>query len=287
MRVSKAVGKRLRRLTDWLLSTFGLKLTTRKVYFEAIERAQRFTESEERAKKLELLIALSIGEELASKLASSRSQLGQDYVALASSGQKLSGFFVEFGAVDGVKLSNTLLLEKYFGWTGILAEPNRRYFSQLSQSRSVSLDNRAVGPQTGLTLQFLDAGLNSSLHSIRNKKRWAEIPPTYTVETVSLLDLLRHHDAPKEIHFLSIDTEGNEFATLAAFDFTEYEISCICVESNGQEEELTELLLGKGYVTVLDDFSKWDLWFVRTDKLTNFKQYVANTPGAENIVIRY
>lgn len=266
------VAKTLFSLGDDLLGLFGLKLTTRRVYDKALEGARKFVESEERARKLELLVALSIDDDLESKLSLSQSQLGQDYVALASSGQKLNGFFVEFGAVDGVNLSNTFLLEKSFGWTGILAEPNVRFFSDLSQSRTALVDRRAVSAETGQTVQFLDAGLNSSLYSIRDKGRWAEVGPTYQVETVSLRDLLRQHNAPREIDFLSIDTEGNEFATLAAFDFAEYDISCICVESNGQEEELVDLLSEKGFVNVLRDFSKWDLWFVKSDNLENFRQ---------------
>ena len=54
----------------------------------------------------------------------SKSQYCQDIFAL-SKPPMTSGFFVEFGATDGVQWSNTWLLEKRFGWRGILAEPAR------------------------------------------------------------------------------------------------------------------------------------------------------------------
>ena len=38
--------------------------------------------------------------------------------------QKRKGFFIEAGANDGEFISNTLELEKKYGWTGLLIEPN-------------------------------------------------------------------------------------------------------------------------------------------------------------------
>ena len=51
----------------------------------------------------------------------SKSQLKQDIFVLLETGFKRNGFFVEFGATNGIDLSNTYLLEKRFGWNGILA----------------------------------------------------------------------------------------------------------------------------------------------------------------------
>jgi hypothetical protein len=54
-----------------------------------------------------------------------KSQLGQDIFALDFADFKIGGTFLEIGAADGVTLSNTYLLEKRFGWTGVLCEPAR------------------------------------------------------------------------------------------------------------------------------------------------------------------
>ena len=52
-----------------------------------------------------------------------KSQIYQDVFVLYILNWKRHGFFVEFGATNGLDLSNTFLLEKGFGWKGILCEP--------------------------------------------------------------------------------------------------------------------------------------------------------------------
>ena len=61
----------------------------------------------------------------------SRSQLRQDLFALSQAEFKRDGFFIEFGATDGVELNNTVLMEQAFGWSGILAEPARGWQANL------------------------------------------------------------------------------------------------------------------------------------------------------------
>lgn len=67
--------------------------------------------------------------------ASSRSQLGQDIFAWLESGCKREGYFVEVGAADGLEHSNTYLLEKEFGWSGLLAEPSLLQRDALERNR--------------------------------------------------------------------------------------------------------------------------------------------------------
>jgi hypothetical protein len=53
----------------------------------------------------------------------STAQLRQDLFVLSFLQCKSDGFFVEFGATNGIDWSNTHLLETQYGWNGILAEP--------------------------------------------------------------------------------------------------------------------------------------------------------------------
>lgn len=200
---------------------------------------------------------------------SSRSQNGQDLFALLVGGFSSGGFFVEFGATDGITSSNTYLLEKHFAWTGILAEPARRFGDQLRTNRSVSISNECVWKESGKNLLFLEAKVPelSTLSIFRGadlNRRSQKKAASYEVKTITLEDLLRRFNAPRVIDFISIDTEGSEFEILQAFDFSKHVFNAICVEHNYSKSRklIRDLLTSNGYVQVCDDISGWDDWFV-------------------------
>ena len=88
----------------------------------------------------------------------------------------------------------------------------------------------------------------------------------YPVETISLNDLLKVHNCPRQINYLSIDTEGSELEILRAFKFEDYDISIITVEHNFREmdrQAMFILLTSKGYVRLFQRFSKFDDWYVK------------------------
>ncbi|MGN3973921.1 FkbM family methyltransferase [Tsuneonella sp. SYSU-LHT278] len=201
-------------------------------------------------------------------LAESQSQLNQDLFALDANGWKRGGFFVEFGATDGKSLSNTWLLEKAFGWTGILAEPARRWHAALAAAgRAAAIERDCVWEKSGETLEFAEAewGELSTITSFRDHdhhdRRGAR---TYRVPTISLVDMLDRHNAPAHIDYLSIDTEGSEYAILSAFDFERYRFGAITVEHNftPYREKLHALLTAHGYRRTLEDLSQFDDWYI-------------------------
>ena len=199
----------------------------------------------------------------------SRSQLGQDFLALLSGGVSKPGFFVEFGAADGVSLSNSYLLEKEFGWKGILCEPSRSWHEELKKNRTCAVDTRCVYSRTGEKISFSEnyIGELSGITEFTGDDHRGLIDRTtssYQVETISLIDLLKHYNAPQHIDFMSVDTEGSEFEILNAFDFSQYSIGAIAVEHNytPTREKVKELLLSKGYRQVYPELSDFDDWFV-------------------------
>lgn len=210
--------------------------------------------------------------QLLNALRFSRSQLRQDLFALSEVGFKPNGFFVEFGATNGVDLSNTYLLEKAFGWQGILAEPARCWHPALKSNRSCCIETDCVWRESNSTLTFKETALKefstiSSSASSDPQRRAREEGVQYSVRTISLLDLLAKYDAPPVIDYLSLDTEGSEYEILRAFDFDRYQFRVITCEHNysPQRDKIFSLLTGHGYVRKFERASAFDDWYVKPD----------------------
>ena len=58
---------------------------------------------------------------------------------------KTHGFMVEYGAYDGEELSNSLFLEMFRSWSGLLIEPNPNNYSLMkSKNRKFMLLNAGL-----------------------------------------------------------------------------------------------------------------------------------------------
>lgn len=201
-------------------------------------------------------------------LALTRAQWFQDLFVLFMLGNRREGFYVEFGACDGVKLSNTLLLEK-LGWNGILAEPARGWHDALIRNRKAIIDRRCVYAESGRQVEFSETAVKvlSTITTFAQGDTHAGLrkdAELYSVETVSLIDLLAEHNAPKHIDFISVDTEGSELAILERFDFSRHAVDVWTVEHNFTEnrDKIRQLMKDKGYENVFPALSDVDDWFV-------------------------
>ena len=116
------------------------------------------------------------------------------------------------------------MLEKAFGWTGILSEPATVWHDDLVNNRKCYIDFACISSCSGQSLEFNESVSRSSLSGLAgygNIKRQLKGKglSTYTVPTLSLNDLLDKCQAPLVVDYISIDTEGNEFDILKTFDF--------------------------------------------------------------------
>lgn len=196
----------------------------------------------------------------------SNSQSGQDRWVIELFQGKRNGYFLEIGGGDGLWISNTLLLEKEFGWNGILVEPTAA-FEQLVKNRPRCItDNSCIASEkkTVTLFEIFDRGQamlskrateNSLLSMVREdisaqegqrlNSHWGEFQRAYQRETVPLQDVLRKYKAPRIIDYFSLDVEGFEYEILKNFPFNEFTFLCLGVERPPME--LHALLEANGY----------------------------------------
>jgi FkbM family methyltransferase len=186
---------------------------------------------------------------------------------------KREGYFIEFGATDGISLSNTFLLEKEFSWTGILAEPANVWHHELIKNRGVPVSTECVWSVSGESLVFKETSIPelsgvSKYGNDDNLKNLRKEGHEYLVNTISLEDLLMKYNAPNFIDYISIDTEGSELEILEAFDFNKYKFGVITCEHNFSEnqDKIKLLLESHGYRMVHPALSEFDGWFISSDK---------------------
>ncbi|MHC1791167.1 FkbM family methyltransferase [Solidesulfovibrio sp.] len=198
------------------------------------------------------------------------SQLGQDLWVLEKTGYKRDGYFVEFGATDGVLLSNSWLLETQFGWQGLCAEPNPKFFERLEKNRRCIVTSQYISDATGRQVEIILADAYTGSRQYADDDHFGAVRAAYqqtghvlTVTTVSLEDFLLQHDAPRRIDYLSIDTEGSEFEILQAFPFDQWDIRLLTVEHNHthRRADIRALLEGHGYRCTE---AEWDDWYEKT-----------------------
>ena len=194
-------------------------------------------------------------------LVESKSQNGQDLFALLSNNFKRSGVFIEFGAYDGVIFSNTHLLEKQFGWTGILIDPIPSHYESMKQNRNCKLIHGAITAkhQESVLIEELPA---SDLSRFVNKRKMFK--KIHEVKALTLQEVIDKNLTSNEIDFLSIDIEGEDIEILKSLDLSRYKIRAICVEHNFRKDsdETIGYMDKNGYDFAYSEFSKNDYWFV-------------------------
>lgn len=188
---------------------------------------------------------------------------------------KRGGYFVEAGAGDGRLLSNTLVLEKEFSWSGLLIEPTSAY-QDLAKHRTSPAENCCLGatsdtvlmaelPSLGIMDEVPGNKLRSMvLHTTEPHLALPELQqrlapqvirrftgpeiPIVQRESRPLDALLNRHNAPRFIDFLSLDVEGHEWEVLKDFDFDRHTFRCAAIER--PDDRLRELLLTRHYVEI-------------------------------------
>jgi len=154
------------------------------------------------------------------------------------------GFFLECGAADGETLSNTLLLEMKYNWTGVLIEANpSTYLGIRERHRNVYSLNVCLSPSShpqSLKFTVVEDNLRSKLGEVgQGDVKVTQCLPLYTV----LLAI-----GNPTVHYLSLDVEGVEHSVLSSVPWDKVDIKVLTVEtSHSSRPALKELMVNAGY----------------------------------------
>lgn len=168
------------------------------------------------------------------------SQAQEDLMIDKLLGKKLSGFFVDIGASDSIRYSNT----HYFylkGWRGINIEPDSANYFYLIKNRKHDINlNVGISKKKSqeILFRFTPAVLSTFSGNVTNefKNTGYDFIGTEKVQTDTLTSVLNKNAANKVIDFFSIDTEGYDFVVLKSNNWNKYKPKIICIESEDKHE---------------------------------------------------
>jgi len=179
-----------------------------------------------------------------------------------------NGFFIECGANDGVTQSNTLLLEKNFGWTGLLVEPGVKNYQKCKNIRTNSMVENYALVSSSYKNIFIKGNFDNESHNglmnsvnvtpsyfneemifFQNKFKLENRSPVTETPCCTLQYLLDKHDI-KNVDFFSLDVEGYEIEVLNGIDFTKVRPKYILIETTSSQYYSTvvdEYMISKNY----------------------------------------
>lgn len=203
----------------------------------------------------------------------SASQTGQDLWVFGEAFNLMRrGYFVDVGAHDGLSISNTVLLERRFAWTGVCIEANPTTFKELRKNRRCHCVNACLD-EAPREVEFevndvfggiVDAQEESGATQARSGRM-------IKVKTRTLTDVLDECGAPREIDYMSVDVEGAEDRVFRGLDLDKYVVKAMTIERPSDQTE--QLLHRYGYQCV-KMLPGLDYCYIHAD----FKdEYVRNT----------
>ena len=184
------------------------------------------------------------------------------------------GFFVELGANDGERASNTLYYELYRNWRGVLVEPtpnnyllcraNRSVRSQVFCHACTSFEykekfvemvySNLMSAPVGLESDIPDA--HEHVHTGKQFLKTSEDNFIFGALARPLNSILIEANAPRLIDLLSLDVEGAELEVLKGIDHHQFKFKYMCIESRSKEK-LDTFLSSRGY-QFIEQLSSYD-----------------------------
>ena len=170
-------------------------------------------------------------------------QANQDRFVLNILKEKRDGYFLEIGSNDPIHINNTYLLEKTYGWKGIMVEYQSGYLASYKEHRP------------------------NSIHLIHDAR------------TIDYKNVFETNNMPLSFDYLQIDLEANNGSTIQTLEkldneiFDNYKFATITFEHDRYHTNFDntrmksrDIFKKRGYVCVFEDISDsgnpYEDWYV-------------------------
>lgn len=181
-----------------------------------------------------------------------------------------NGVFLEMGALDGVKLSNTKIFEDVSNWTGVLIEPLPDEYEKLVKNRpGAKCYNCAVSNTVGEIELYANDLLSSVKHNTDDGtfNAWHRGKNVQVIKVPSKrLDTILHDAGIKHIDLWSLDIEGSEYEALETMDWS-IPVYLIYMEMQdpGRKERCHSTLRANGF-TLVREYGINEVWINPTHR---------------------
>ena len=181
------------------------------------------------------------------------SERGEEWLIRDFFGDRRGGFFVDVGANDYKRFSNTYYLDTVLGWSGIAIEPQARFEAGYTANRPrTKFRPFFVSDQSNAQAKLYVLAQNS-LPTSGDKDftaRFGKDVKEETVPTITLNDLL-DSERVTSIDFMSMDIELWEPKALAGFDVERFRPELVCVEAHPEvRQQILEYFAQHHYIVV-------------------------------------
>jgi len=208
--------------------------------------------------------------------------------------KKTSGYFIEIGACNGIDLSQCYFFEKFRNWDGIAVEPQKRFRNDVINNRKQPCFN-CIGNEKKVVnfTESVNYGLSGVTHiqeaheNFENYKvEWRNEGYTqYSVNMITLLDLMEDYGCPEYIDYIGMDCEGSEYNIIDHYfkNNTKYKIKFMCIEVG--RNDIVELLLQNNYIEInnpiLPDWNctkvVWERYFIHNSEIPTIDPNLVKT----------
>jgi len=168
-------------------------------------------------------------------------------------GDKDNGRFLDVGAWDGLRFSNTRMLVEQ-GWSGVFVEPSPSMHDVLEQRYGSDIRFRIIKVGLGLhkgVFPFYDfSGDAVSSFDPNHAELWKEkgkrVPVMFDIPVITWKELL--DDVGRDFDFINIDAEAWSVGLIEVMPFkTLTKLRMICVEFDRKEERVLRAVEPHGF----------------------------------------